>query len=282
MTGAKSPKVSFVIPTFNSSRTIKACLESIVNQDYGDFEIIIIDGYSKDDTIRIAREYSSEIDCSTKSYSECRQIGIEKARGEILACFDSDIILPHPSWLRNAVNRFFEGGGVDVVWPLQIPRANAPWLNRAFLREQWGIIQHRVRRGVKPLGGSNALFLKSSLDKFVETFGGFKTSMQTFDDFYLANRLMKLNCRVVLYDDPVIHDTHISLREIVSKQRERARCFRKSGSEQALGIDSSELLYEYLPLGFVIALQGVFRDRDWAALMVPFFAFLRGISFISS
>ncbi|MFQ6115801.1 MAG: glycosyltransferase, partial [bacterium] len=267
MTVTKQPKVSFIIPTLNSSRTIRACLESIANQDYSDFEIIVIDGYSKDDTIKITREYSSEIYCSEKSYSECRQLGIERARGEILACFDSDIILPHTNWVRKAVNRFLEGNGADVVWPLQIPRAHAPWLNRAYLREQWGIIQHRVRNGVKPLGGSNALFSKSCLDRFIDTFGGFQTGMQTFDDFYLANRLMKLNCRVVLYGDPVIHDTHISLREIVNKQRERARYFKKFGPEQALGIPLRELLYEYLPLSFVLAFRGVFSDKDWAALM---------------
>jgi glycosyltransferase involved in cell wall biosynthesis len=276
------PKVSFIIPTLDSSRTIKACLSSIINQDYDDLEIIVVDSYSKDDTVKIAREYSAAIYCSSQSYAECRQLGIEKANGEILACFDSDIVLPHPQWLRNAVDRLYSHDGLDVVWPLQMPKTRAPWLSRAYLKEQWGIIRHRVRKGVKPLGGSNALFRKSCIDKFVTSFGGFQTSLQTFDDFYLANKLMELNCRVLLYEDPVIHDTHIALREIINKQRERAKYLKTLGAEQALGIPLSELLYEYLPLSLVLAVQGVFKDKDWAALMVPLFSFLRGIVFISS
>jgi hypothetical protein len=93
---------------------------------------------------------------------------------------------------------------------------------------------------------------------------------------------MKLNCLVVLYDDPVIHDTHISLREIVNKQKERATYFKKLGPEQSLGIHRSELLYEYLPLSLVTAVRGVFNDKDWAAFMVPFFVFLRSAAFVSS
>jgi cellulose synthase/poly-beta-1,6-N-acetylglucosamine synthase-like glycosyltransferase len=51
----KIPKVSFVIPTFNSERTLEECLSSISNQDYPDMEIIVVDNGSDDKTVEIAK-----------------------------------------------------------------------------------------------------------------------------------------------------------------------------------------------------------------------------------
>lgn len=49
--------VSIIIPTYNSGRTIKAALESVHNQTFQDWECIVVDGASKDDTIEIVKEY---------------------------------------------------------------------------------------------------------------------------------------------------------------------------------------------------------------------------------
>jgi len=48
------PAVTVVIPTFNSARTITRLLDSLINQDYKDFETIIVDGGSTDQTVEIA------------------------------------------------------------------------------------------------------------------------------------------------------------------------------------------------------------------------------------
>ena len=53
-----SPLVSIVIPTFNSERFLRECLDSVINQDYANLEIIIVDGSSDDQTLVILQEYS--------------------------------------------------------------------------------------------------------------------------------------------------------------------------------------------------------------------------------
>ena len=58
ITEKKKPKVSFVIPTFNSERTLDECLSSISNQDYPDMEIIVVDNGSDDKTVEIAKKYT--------------------------------------------------------------------------------------------------------------------------------------------------------------------------------------------------------------------------------
>ena len=49
--------VSFVIPTFNSEKYIEECILSILNQSIDNFEIIIVDGISTDDTLKILEKY---------------------------------------------------------------------------------------------------------------------------------------------------------------------------------------------------------------------------------
>ncbi|PIV07679.1 glycosyl transferase, partial [Candidatus Shapirobacteria bacterium CG03_land_8_20_14_0_80_35_14] len=52
-----SPKVSIVIPTLNSAKVIKKCLDSIVIQKYTNYEILICDGGSTDETLKISKKY---------------------------------------------------------------------------------------------------------------------------------------------------------------------------------------------------------------------------------
>lgn len=56
----KVPTLSIVIATFNSAITIKRALDSVINQKYKDWECIIVDGFSQDDTIKIVKEYAEK------------------------------------------------------------------------------------------------------------------------------------------------------------------------------------------------------------------------------
>ena len=90
------PKVSVIIPTFNSERYLKECLNSIINQTLQDIEIIIVDSISKDNTIAIIEEYM-QFDSRIKLLkrgkewvSASRNAGIEIATGEYIMFLDSD------------------------------------------------------------------------------------------------------------------------------------------------------------------------------------------------
>ena len=53
-------RISIITATFNSGRTIRDTIESVLRQTYTDFEYIIKDGGSKDDTLAIVKEYASQ------------------------------------------------------------------------------------------------------------------------------------------------------------------------------------------------------------------------------
>ena len=83
--------VSIIIPTKNSEATIEKCLHSIRNQTYPHIEIIIVDAFSKDKTKEIAENYRAQVFVIKAKRSEARNIGAEKAKGELIFFLDSDM-----------------------------------------------------------------------------------------------------------------------------------------------------------------------------------------------
>ncbi len=89
----KKPIVSVIVSTFNSSKTIDICLESVRKQSYPNIELIVIDKYSTDDTVERAKKYSAQILYTRELRSVARNIAAERAKGEFLVFLDSDITL---------------------------------------------------------------------------------------------------------------------------------------------------------------------------------------------
>lgn len=99
-----SPLVSIVIPTFNSEKFIEECILSILNQKYDNIEIIIIDGMSTDNTLKILEKYSDfiKILISEKDSGIYDAInkGINRCQGSLIKILNSDDALTN-----NSLNR---------------------------------------------------------------------------------------------------------------------------------------------------------------------------------
>lgn len=94
-----SQKVSILIPTYNSSKYIEECLYSVVNQDYENLEIIVVDNESTDNTVELIKKFSNQhpnfiIDSAPNIYKNSSKEPIEKAyeimTGEYFTIIDSD------------------------------------------------------------------------------------------------------------------------------------------------------------------------------------------------
>ena len=96
------PYFSIIIPMYNSQKHLKICVDSILNQTFKDFEIIIIDDMSTDNSVNIYREFYGDNEkvmllCQEKNQGPgmARNRGIETARGEYIFFVDSDdVIVP--------------------------------------------------------------------------------------------------------------------------------------------------------------------------------------------
>ena len=102
-----SPAISIIIPTLNSGRILKRCLDSIKKQSFQDYEILVVDGGSTDNTLKIAKKYKCQIIKNPlKSAEAAKALGLKKARGEYIALIDSDNILPSKNWLTQMLLPF--------------------------------------------------------------------------------------------------------------------------------------------------------------------------------
>ncbi|MFH1612729.1 MAG: glycosyltransferase [bacterium] len=87
------PKISVIIPTYNAAQYIEKSLKSVLNQTYKDFEIIIVDDGSTDNTKEVLKPYLSSIIYiyqQNKKQAFARNIAIKKAQGDYIAFLDAD------------------------------------------------------------------------------------------------------------------------------------------------------------------------------------------------
>ena len=86
-------RVSLIIPTRNSARTLAACLESCRNQTYSEVEVIVVDNSSDDGTVDIARELADLVFDQKPERSAQRNRGAEESSGAVVVFIDSDMVL---------------------------------------------------------------------------------------------------------------------------------------------------------------------------------------------
>ena len=86
----EKPLVSLIVTTMNNQATIDELLLSMKRQTYKNIETILVDEYSTDDTLKIARKYKVIIYRGGPERSIKRNIGIKKAKGKYIFIFDSD------------------------------------------------------------------------------------------------------------------------------------------------------------------------------------------------
>ena len=90
------PKISIIVPVYNAQKTIARCIESILNQDYKDFELLLIDDGSKDDSGNICDGYAGQdervrvIHKENSGVSDTRNLALKEAVGEYLQFLDAD------------------------------------------------------------------------------------------------------------------------------------------------------------------------------------------------
>lgn len=99
MRGKRMLDVSIIIPVYNAKQYLDSCLESVLNQTFKNFEVIIVDDNSTDETGKIAALWSAKDDrvCLLKNIgkgvSSARNYGLKNAKGRFIAFLDVDDIM---------------------------------------------------------------------------------------------------------------------------------------------------------------------------------------------
>jgi glycosyltransferase involved in cell wall biosynthesis len=114
------PKLTVIVASFNTGRFLRSTLDSILSQTYENFECIVIDGGSTDETTAILKEYQGIEWISEKDsgYLEAFRKGLGRARGEyVTQCAVSDGYL-EKDWLARCASVLDEDHNISLVWGL--------------------------------------------------------------------------------------------------------------------------------------------------------------------
>ena len=114
--GGARARVTVVVPTRNSARSLDACLRSIRGQRDVDVELTVVDNHSTDDSFAIAQRWADRALIGGPERSAQRNAGVRAGSGEWICWIDSDMVLP-PGTLRAALDVADASGARAVAVP---------------------------------------------------------------------------------------------------------------------------------------------------------------------
>lgn len=139
--------ISIIIPMYNEQHYIARCLDSLKQQTYKDFELILIDDGSKDNTVEIAKQYNKDFDLTILQQKnswpgKARNRWAKEAKGDILIFVDADMKFDK-DYLKEVTKPIIEGKetstnhGLEYVANLDNRIARAFWYIRMDYKKLW-------------------------------------------------------------------------------------------------------------------------------------------------
>lgn len=189
-----NPKITVLISVHNGEKYLKEAVDSILNQDYKDFEFLIIDDASTDNTSKILNNYSDPRikiikNITNLGLTKSLNIGIREARGEYIARMDADDISLSE---RLQIQIDFMDANKDIIltgsWA-QLIDQNGKNLSIAKVTDDINIIKYSFILGKPPFIHSSWMFRK----EIIKDLGGYNESYKNAQDFELLSRLILNN-----------------------------------------------------------------------------------------
>ena len=172
------PRISVVVCTYNGARTIRDCFEGLRRLAYPDYEVIVVDDGSTDETAAIARQYDCRlIRTENRGLASARNTGLNAATGEIVAYLDDDAY-PDPHWLTYLAARFLSTSHAAVGGPNLAPPGDGP-IAECVARAPGGPVHVLLTDSeAEHIPGCNMAFRKACL----EAIGGFDPQFRSAGD----------------------------------------------------------------------------------------------------
>lgn len=186
-------KISIITATYNSATTVRDTIESILRQTHQDWELIVEDGVSKDDTLAILREYEPQCQGRMCIFSEkdeglydAMNRGIARATGDVIGILNSDDFY-HDEHVLEDINHAMEGQPVDCVYG-DLKFVQADDINKVV--RIWKGSQHENGAFLRGWHPAHPTFYARR--ECFEKFGAFNTKYAVSADFELMLRFIEV------------------------------------------------------------------------------------------
>jgi GT2 family glycosyltransferase len=213
----EQPRISVVVCTHNGAATLRDCLDGISKLDYPDFECIVVDDGSTDDSAQIAEEFDVRlIRTANEGLGSARNHGLRAATGEIVAYIDDDAH-PDPHWLRYLAVTFTTTSHAAVGGPNIPPEGNGVVAD-CVAKSPGGPTHILISDGeAEHIPGCNMAFRKDVL----ESIGGFDPQFRVAgDDVDVCWRLHEIGKTIGFSAAAVVwHQRRSSIRAYFRQQK---------------------------------------------------------------
>jgi len=221
-----TPQVSVIIPAYNGDRYIAQAVESVISQTYKNWEIIVVDDGSTDDTRQALQPYVEKIRYvyqENQGVAAARNRGIQESRGELIAFLDQDdFFLSHK--LAGQVALFDAQPSLGIVnsgW--RMVKEQGETVSDINCWEYFPTLNLKTWIVQMPVLPSAMMFSR----KWLENVGGFNSEFDSVDDADLVLRLALLGCESAWLPQVTVcyrqHDKNVSIK----KSLEQANLFIK-------------------------------------------------------
>jgi glycosyltransferase involved in cell wall biosynthesis len=266
----EQPLVTIIVPCYNSERTIRQCLQSIINQQtsFG-FDVIVVDS-STDQTAQIvADEFPSVrlVHLPERALAgAARNVGIRATRTRYCSMIDSDCVA-EPDLIERVIARHREDDYAAVGGSIAngTPRSLSGWIG--YLIEFKEFMPRTPMRFEKSVPTANLTYRREALERY----GCFDEDLWPAEDLLLNWKLFNDGERLLF--DPAIKVTHLNRtgwRDVLSYQIRLGRTSviarRRGDGLGFFGRDArGELLFKYPPLIVLMPLVRLLRAFTWFA-----------------
>lgn len=231
------PLVSIIITTKNEEKSIEKLLTSIGKQSYSNFEIIVVDNYSKDSTPIIVKKYKVNFFQSGPERSAQRNIGAKISKGKFLLFLDADMELT-PKVVEDCVEKIIKEKVDGIVIPEQ-----SKWVNF------WGQVKAFERSFYNekgdPITDAARFFSKAVFHKV----GGYDETITGPEDWDLPDRIRERGFKVGRSIEKIYHhEQKISLTTFFIKKFYYGLNAHKYLSKHSIPVFSPKTVYFLRPL----------------------------------
>lgn len=200
----RKPLVSVIVPTWNSASTLEICLRSLKAQTYPDVEIVVVDNYSVDATVEIAKKYGVRIVEVDAARSEARNTGADEAKGEFVLFVDSDMALSS-TVIEECVKRSLQG--YDGIVIPEITIGTGFWADCRALEKLCYI-------GDETIEGARFYWKEA-----FKNVGGFDTDLLAGEEWDLNQRVKRSGFKIGRISAPIKHhEGKMALRSAMLKK----------------------------------------------------------------
>ncbi len=180
-------KISVVIPSLNEEKYMVKTLPGFKKQTFKDFEIIVVDHSSTDNTAKIAAKYGRVINEPRPGIGLARNTGARHAKGSILVFIDADT-KPSPRLLEEYNSIFDKKEIVAATGPILPLEKTTKSMMYGYKFVSIFLIKLSILLNRPSMVGSNVAVRKSAFDKVK----GFNEKLKTYEDWDFSGRIRKL------------------------------------------------------------------------------------------